>query len=106
MKKVLSDGYSIYSSFTHSGYVALFDFIDVFREDFDFEQYAQFHYNRRNIHLIENLYVNILLALKNFYVRAKDEDNLTKVEALLKKEGGSFATPEEIVKELEKYKND
>lgn len=104
IKEVLSDVYSIYSAFTHSGYVALFDFIDVFREDFDFEQYAQFHYNRRNIHLIENLYVNILLALKNFYVRAKDEDNLAKVEALLKNEGGSFATSEEIVKELERYK--
>jgi len=104
VKDALSDVYSIYSSFTHSGYGALFDFIDVFKEDFDFEQYAQFHYNKRNFHLIDNLYVNILLALKNFYIRAKDEDNLAKVEALLNKEGGSFATPEEIEKEMQRYK--
>lgn len=104
MKDALSDVYSIYSSYTHSGYVALFDFIDVFKEDFDFEQYSQFHYNRKNLDLIDNLYVNILLGLKNFYIRAKDEENLAKVEALLKNEGGSFASPEEIGKEMGRYK--
>ncbi|GEM_PF-3333105 len=104
MKEALSDVYSLYSSYTHSGYVALFDFIDVFKEDFDFEQYSQFHYNRKNLHLTDNLYVNILLALKNFYIHAKDEENLVKVGALLKNEGGSFATPAEISSELERYK--
>ncbi len=103
MKEALSDVYSIYSSYTHSGYAALFDFIDVFKEDFDFEQYSQFHYNRKYFHLIDNLYTNILLGLKNFYIRAKDEENLAKVEVLLKDEGGSFASPEEIGKELGRY---
>jgi hypothetical protein len=42
MKDALSDVYSIYSEYTHSGYSALFDYIDVFKEDFDFEQYIQF----------------------------------------------------------------
>lgn len=104
MKEALSDVYSIYSSFTHSGYSALFDFIDVFTEDFDFEQRSQFHYTIKNLHLIDNLYVNILLELKNFFIRAKDEENLVKVEALLAKEGGSFASLEEIGKELKRYK--
>ena len=81
----------------------MFDFIDVFKEDFDFDQYTQFHYNRKNLHLVDNLYVNILLELKNFYIRAKDEKNLAKVEELLKIEGGSFASPDEIGKEMEKY---
>jgi len=104
MQDALSDVYSIYSSYTHSGYAALFDFIDVFKEDFDFEQYTQFHYNRKNLHLIDNLYVNILLGLKDFFIRAKDAENLTKVEALLKGEVGSFASPEEIGNEFERYK--
>lgn len=104
MKAALSDVYSIYSEYTHSGYSALFDYIDVFKEDFDFEQYTQYHYNRRNLSLIDHLYVNILLGLKNYYVRAKDEEHLAKVEVLLKNEGGSFASPEEIGKEFERYK--
>ena len=104
MKDALSDIYSIYSSYTHSGYAALFDFIDPFKEDFDFEQYTQFHYNRKYLHLIDNLYVNILLALKNFYIQVKDEENLTKVEQLLAKEGETFASSEEIKKEMERYK--
>lgn len=104
MKDALTDVYSIYSSYTHSGYAALFDYIDVFKEDFDFEQYTQFHYNRKNLDLIDHLYVNILLGLKNFYIRVKDEENLAKIEALLKKENGSFATPVEIGKEMQRYK--
>jgi hypothetical protein len=104
IKEALSDVYSIYSSYTHSGYVALFDFIDVFREDFDFDQFSQFHYNRENFDLIDSLYVNILLGLKNFYIRTNDEENLAKVEALLSKEKGAFATPAEIGKELQRYK--
>ncbi|PIP74739.1 MAG: hypothetical protein COW87_02290 [Candidatus Levybacteria bacterium CG22_combo_CG10-13_8_21_14_all_35_11] len=104
IQEALSDVYSIYSSYTHSGYVALFDFIDVFLEDFDFQQNSQFHYNRKNLHLIDNLYVNILLELKNFYIRAKDEENLAKVEVLLAKEDGSFASPEEIDEEFKRYK--
>jgi hypothetical protein len=104
MEDVLSDIYSMYSSYTHSGYAALFDFIDVFTEDFDFQQHSQFNYNRKNFHLIDNLYTNILLGLKNYYIRAKDEENLVKVEKLLANEGGSFATTADISKELERYK--
>lgn len=104
MEDALSDVYYIYSSYTHSGYAALFDFIDVFTEDFDFQQHSQFHYNQKNLHLIDNLYTNILLGLKNYYIRAKDEENLVKVETLLSNEGGSFASPTEISKELERYK--
>ena len=103
-KEALSDIYSIYSFYTHSGYSALFDYIDMFKEDFDFEQSAQFHYNRENIHLIDNLYVNILLELKNYYIHAKDEESLIKVEALLSREGKSFASPTEIAQELKRYK--
>lgn len=104
MKEALSDVYSIYSSYTHSGYSALFDFIDVFTEDFDFQQNSQFHYNQKNLHLIDNLYFNILLGLKNYYIRAKDEENLAKVEDLISKEDGQFATQEQIGKEMQRYK--
>jgi len=103
MKAALSDIYSIYSEYTHSGYSALFDYIDVFKEDFDFKQYSQFHYGKQYLHLINNLYVNVLLGLKNFYERANDEDYLAKVEELLSFEGNSFANPGEIGKEMERY---
>lgn len=105
MKEALSDVYSIYSAYTHSGYSALFDFIDVFKEDFDFDQYSQFHYNGKYFHLIDNLYFHILLALKNYYIRAKDEENLAKVETFMSQEGGQIATQEEIDKEMARYKD-
>ncbi|MBU1256795.1 hypothetical protein KKA49_03865 [Patescibacteria group bacterium] len=101
--EALTDIYSIYSSYTHSGYAAIFDFIDVFREDFDFKQSSQFHYDRKNIHLIDNLFVNVLLALKNFYIRVGDLENLAKVEALIKKEEKSFASPAQISQEFKRY---
>mgnify|MGYP001606891346 FL=1 len=82
----------------------MFVFIDVFTEDFDFGQHSQYHYNQENLHLIDNLYVNILLELKNYFIRAKDEDNYKKVQTLLSKEGGSFANLEEIGKELKRYR--
>lgn len=104
MREALSDIYSIYSSYTHSGYSALFDFIDVFKEDFDFDQSAQLHYNRKNLDLIEHLFTNILLSLKNFFIRKHDEENLTKVEEILLSVRGSFASQEEIDKEFDRYK--
>lgn len=100
MKEALAYTYSIYSAYTHSTYIALFDFIDVFNEDFDFEQNAQFHYNKINLNNIDHLYINILLGLKNFYIRTHDEANLAKVESLLAKDRSAFATPEEIDKTL------
>lgn len=105
MESMLADIYSIYSSYTHSGYAALFDFIDIFTEDFDFQQYAQFHYCIEHLHLIDNLYTNILLGLKHYYIRARDEENLTQVEKLLSNEKNSFANPEEISEELKRYRN-
>jgi hypothetical protein len=101
--KAIKDTYDIYSSFTHSGYSALFDYIDVFKEDFDFDQTSQLHYNRKNIHAIENLYVNILLALENYFIRANDEENFKRIELLLSKEGNMFASKEEISREFDRY---
>lgn len=95
--------YKIYSSYTHSSYAALLDMVDVFQEDFDFDRYAGFHYVVINLHLIRNLIYSILLGLKNIFNKYKDQQNLAKVENLLKTIGFEQPTQEEIKDVIKKY---
>jgi hypothetical protein len=103
LKEALSDIYSIYSLYTHSAYSAIFDFIDMFSEDFDFEQNSQFHYSRNYFHLINNLYVRILLALKDYFIHVNDQSYLDKIEGFLLKEQDYFANPGDVRKEFRRY---
>lgn len=102
MKDILAYIYSTYSSYTHSSYGALFEYIDVFREDFDFGQYSQFHFTRENLDLVGNLYVNILLTLKNFYIRVNDRENLLKTESILENESIFFVSKQDLNKLTQK----
>jgi len=93
--------YKIYSLYTHSSYGALFDYIDVFREDFDFDNNSGFHYaNSYFDAIVNNLFINIILALKNVYGFLKDQDNFTKTNELLKLAGHIELSPGEIAKIL------
>ncbi len=104
VKKMKDDVYWGYSLYTHSGYGAMLDMVDVYHEDFDFEGYAGFHYTDRYLHLIQNLVVNLLLGMKNVFVYCKDLDGISKVDTQLSKFQSSFATPEEITVAQDKYR--
>ncbi|HEY5601330.1 MAG TPA: alpha/beta hydrolase [Patescibacteria group bacterium] len=93
--------YKIYSLYTHSSYGALFDYIDVFREDFDFQNTSGFHYVSTYFDVIvNNLLINIILALKNVYGVLKDHNNFAKTNELLKLAGHVDLKPDQIKKIL------
>lgn len=93
--------YKIYSLYTHSSYGALFDYIDVFREDFDFQNNSGFHYVSKYFDaIVNNLLINIILALKNLYGVLKDKNNFAKTNELLKLAGHTDLNPDQIKKIL------
>lgn len=99
-----TDVYDIYSEYTHSGYGALLDAVDVFHEDFDYERISGFHYTLRNFEEItKNLATSILLELKNVFLKYKDLDSFDKVEKILNEVGNPRVSKEEIEKIFEQY---
>jgi len=91
--------YGIYSMYSHSNYPALFDYIDVFREDFDFESVSGFHYaNRYFDPIVVQLVINILFALKNIHAFTADEKAISVVETLLQTIGYQNISKKEIEK--------
>lgn len=103
VKEMKADIYWTFSLFTHSGYGAMFELIDPYHEDFDFDEFAGFHYTRESMHIVDSLVVNVLLGLKNIFLVCKDRDGLTKTESLLTRFRSQFASPEEIVETQKKY---
>lgn len=104
VEKMKNDVYWIYSLYTHSGYGAMLDMVDVYYQDFDFNKYAGFHYAKQYLHLIQNLVVNLLLGMKNVFVYCKDLDGVSKMDKQLDIFQSLFATPEEIVDIQNRYK--
>lgn len=91
--------YGIYSMYSHSNYQALFDYIDVFREDFDFNGNSGFHYTNSYFDaIVIQLVINILLALKNIHIFTNDQSKLDRIEELLKLVGHQNLSSEEIDK--------
>ena len=97
------DTYSIYSLFTHSAYMALLDSVDVFNEDIDYERNAGLHYANKNLHLIDNLAVNIIFELKNLFNKVKDMEGFDQANKVLNAIGYENASAAEIEEIFEKY---
>ena len=99
-----TDVYSIYSEYTHSGYGALIDAVDIFHEDFDYERISGLHYTLRNFEgITKNLAISILIELKNIFLKYKDLDSFDKVETLLKEIGKPLATMVEVKEIYDQY---
>lgn len=96
VRSLKSEAYKILSLYTHSSYGALFDAIDIYHEDFDFDKYAGFHYIREYLPTVEDLLVKILLELKNIFIRQRDLSRLDATQKLLKEFSSSFASESEI----------
>lgn len=84
IKEMMSAGYKIMSSYTHSGYAGLLDSVDVFKLDFDFDAQAGYHYCVDNFHNVEDLLIKILLNLKNSFLHLKDQEGFKEADRLFK----------------------
>lgn len=67
---------------------ALFDSVDVFNEDFDWDGYAGAYYTRRNISALESAMITTLITLKMTYLELKDTENYQKIDKILVKFSG------------------
>jgi hypothetical protein len=100
VKDTKRDVYGVYSLYTHSSYAALLDAIDVFHEDYDFNRNAGFHHTAKNLHIIESLAINILLSIRNVFIKCQDFDSDLEAVNLLKAVGHSNMSKEEINENL------
>jgi len=103
LARAKGDIYKAYSLSTHSQYTALLDSVDVFYEDIDFYKYAGFHRSVTLISYLHSLYHNILIVLKDIFLKRMDQLNIDKVDMLLNE---TLPKPpaDELEKALKKYK--
>lgn len=99
LRDVKSDVYWVYSLFTHNSYSALLESVDPFYEDYDFKKYSGYHYTAKNLHLVESLILNILLSLKNAFLKLNDPKGFVETDKLMKKIG-YVNTPAKDIDEL------
>jgi len=104
LKDVKSDVYWVYSLFTHNSYGALLESVDPFYEEYDFKKYAGYHYTSKNLHLIENLIINILLSLKDAFLKLNDHNGFTETNNLMKKIGYTNMPTKDIEELFTQYK--
>lgn len=95
--------YGVYSQYTHSSYTAIFDYINVYTQDFDFDGEAGFHYSNDYFDMIlNNLLINIILALKNVYGLLEDKERFLKTSLLLRLAGQEHLSADQIKALLKK----
>ena len=104
LEDVKNDVYETYSLYTHSSYSALLDSVDPYYENYDFKKYAGYHFSAKNLELIENIIINILLSLKDGFIRAGDPINFDETDNLMKAIGYKNLSQESIDNILKDYK--
>ncbi len=91
--------YGTYSNYTHAGYVAMLESIDVFRKDFDFEKQTGYHRLREVLPNIEGLLDSIRIALMSYYaVLIGDRARAGELKSL---DSGPKYTPQQVVSYIE-----
>ena len=87
-KELKSDIYSTLSRYSHVSYSALLDAYDVYRQDFDFERDAGYHYVlNSSLGYVREEIRSATLALKMFYLSIKDGDSFRDIGAVVRKYG-------------------
>lgn len=104
LKDVKSDVYWVYSQFTHNAYSALLESIDLFYEDYDFKKYSGFHYMARSLHLIDDLIENILVSLKDVFLKLYDLKGFSETDRVMKKHEYASMSAKEIDKLFLQYR--
>ncbi|KKQ35351.1 MAG: hypothetical protein US50_C0017G0012 [Candidatus Nomurabacteria bacterium GW2011_GWB1_37_5] len=95
--------YQLYSQYTHSGYGAILDSIDVFSEDLDFDRNAGYHWTRRNFFVIKNLVLTLAIQFKGIFIKIKDRGSFVEADKFLKSLNFTEATKEEMDVVTKKY---
>ena len=101
--KLKSHMYWLYSQYTHSGYGAILDSVDVFHEDLDFDRVAGFHWSRRNFHIVRNIVLTLAIQFKGIFLKRKDREGFIQADKFYKSLGFVEATKEEIDAVIKKY---
>jgi hypothetical protein len=85
-KTLKTDIYSTLSRYSHVAYGALLDAYDVYRQDFDFERVAGYHYVRNSsLGYIREGIRSVGLTLKTFYLSIGDAASCRGIDAVLEK---------------------
>lgn len=91
--------YGIYSNYTHAGYVAMLESIDVFRKDFDFDKQMGYHRLCEVQPNIEGLLDSIRIALTSYFaVLVGDGIKAGELKSL---DSGPKYTPQQVVNYIE-----
>lgn len=65
-KSIKTKIYRTFSQYTHGGYVAMLESINVFSKDFDFDKTAGYHRLNETFSSFESLFTNIVFTLSNY----------------------------------------
>jgi hypothetical protein len=84
-KEAKAHMYRILSFYTHNTYTALLDSYDVYNKDFDFEKISGYDYVREGVlPFVHSTMEETIIALKHFYLVAKDETVYNKLDSILR----------------------
>jgi len=87
-KELKSDIYSTLSRYSHVSYSALLDAYDVYRQDFDFERDAGYHYVlNSSLGYVREEIRSATLALRMFYLSINEGDSFRGIGAVVRKYG-------------------
>src|SRR5215470_1485304 len=78
--------YAVLSQYSHVSYGALLEAYDVYRQDFDFERIAGYHFVRKSsLPYLRREIDGVIVALKDFYARIGDRESYLALDQLLRK---------------------
>jgi hypothetical protein len=98
VKKLMAHIYKGFSNYTHGGYVAMLESIDVFRKDFDFEKTAGYHRLSETLPNFRHLINALTLSLTSYYLLVvEDQEKSSELKDLW---SPAQFTPEEIVEHM------
>ena len=78
--------YALMSMYTHSGYCAMLESVDVFNKDFDFKKYSSFHFVKEAIKNTNEIMNSTMITMKSVFLYLKDMKSYQQVDIILKKQ--------------------
>jgi hypothetical protein len=103
VNEMLKEDYRVMSHYTHSSYAGLLDAVDIFSLNFDFDKNAGYHYSKNNFHILQDLFLKLLMQLRNIFMHLKNKELYAQASDLCKLFTPSVSN-EEMLKIVEKYK--
>lgn len=91
--------YALMSIYTHSGYCAMLESVDVFNKDFDFKKYSSFHFVKGAIKNTNEIMNSTMITMKSVFLYLKNMRNYQQIDTILKRQ-----LPQLDKKNLEDFK--